>query len=340
VTTVTSFDSFTRVDAVTSARHSLTGGVIVFPRRITGTTMNTFRPPDVTPDFNQSGVLTGGVDRFAIAPNTVLETTVSVRAFEINVNTAGRSPMVYGVETQSGSFFNDQEREVTSQQWVEALSLSHKLGVGEHVFKAGIDVQRSQYKGFSLSRPVEIRRLDGSLAERTVFGPRTEQDVSGVEAALFAQDRWHLGSRATLELGFRVDRDPVVERLAQRGFSAKLSQGNVYELPFDDSSFDLVVCFSVFEHLHEFERGLAQVARVLRPGGRFLLGMPAVNRMMEFGFRAIGFKGINDHHVTTPRAVSGSFGSAGLHVAEARTLDFPVKGVRLYYTWLLEKQKP
>ena len=213
VTTVKSFDSFTRVDAVTSARHSLTGGVIVFPRRITGATMNTFRPPEVTPEFNQSGVLTGGVDRFAIGPNIVLETTVSVRAFEINVNTDGRSPMVYGVETQSGSFFNDQEREVASQQWVEALSLSHKLGRGEHVFKTGIDMQRSRYNGFSLSRPVEIRRLDGSLAERTVFGPRTEQDVSGKEFALFAQDRWHLGPRATLELGFRVDRDPVVERL-------------------------------------------------------------------------------------------------------------------------------
>jgi TonB dependent receptor len=213
VTTVKSFDSFTRVDAVTSARHSLTGGVIVFPRRITGATMNTFRPPDVTPEFNQSGVLTGGVDRFAIAPNIVLETTVSVRVFEINVNTDGRSPMVYGVETQSGSFFNDQEREVASQQWVEALSLSHKLGRGEHVFKTGIDIQRSRYNGFSLSRPLEIRRLDGSLAERTVFGPRTEQDVSGKELALFAQDRWHLGPRATVELGFRVDRDPVVERL-------------------------------------------------------------------------------------------------------------------------------
>jgi hypothetical protein len=213
VTTVKSFDSFTRVDAVTSARHSLTGGVIVFPRRITGATMNTFRPPEVTPEFNQSGVLTGGVDRLAIAPNIVLETTVSVRAFEINVNTDGRSPMVYGVETQSGSFFNDQEREVASQQWVEALSLSHKLGRGEHVFKTGIDMQRSRYNGFSLSRPVEIRRLDGSLAERTVFGPRAAQEASGVELALFAQDRWHLGPRATLELGFRLDRDPVVEQV-------------------------------------------------------------------------------------------------------------------------------
>jgi SAM-dependent methyltransferase len=132
--------------------------------------------------------------------------------------------------------------------------------------------------------------------------------------------------------------DPVTALLAQRGFSAKLAQGNVYELPYDDASFDLVVCFSVFEHLHEFERGLAEVLRVLGPGGQFLLGMPAVNRMMEAGFRAIGFKGINDHHVTTPKAVSGSFAKFGLEVKSSRTLDFPVKGVRLYYTWLLEKR--
>jgi len=132
--------------------------------------------------------------------------------------------------------------------------------------------------------------------------------------------------------------EPVTALLARRGFSARLARGNVYELPYDAGSFDLVVCFSVFEHLNEFERALSEVARVLRPGGQFLLGMPAVNRVMEVGFRVIGFKGIDDHHVTTPRAVSGSFGKVGLKVVGSRTLDFPIKGVRLYYTWLLENR--
>src|SRR5262249_34172193 len=39
-----SFDSFTRLDTIVSARHTLGGGLIMFPRRITGSTMNTFRP--------------------------------------------------------------------------------------------------------------------------------------------------------------------------------------------------------------------------------------------------------------------------------------------------------
>jgi len=131
--------------------------------------------------------------------------------------------------------------------------------------------------------------------------------------------------------------EPVAALLAQRGFSAKLTRGNVYQLPYDDQMFDLVVSFSVFEHLHEYEKGLAEVIRVLRPGGHFLLGMPAVNRMMEVGFRAIGFKGVEDHHVTTPRAVSARFDQLGLRPVQKQTLDFPIKGVRLYYTWLLEK---
>lgn len=210
---LSSFDSFTRLDTVLSPRHTLGGGLIAFPREIRRVTMNTFRPPEVTPDFNQSGWSTGLVDRFAIAPDVVLESTLSARWFEVDVNSDGRSPMVYAPQTQSGSFFNDQERDVASLQWVEALSLSHGFGRGQHVFKIGTDVQRSHVDGFSRSRPVEIRRLDGSLAEQITADGNSRQHVSGVEAAVFAQDRWRIGSRVTFELGLRLDRDPVVQRI-------------------------------------------------------------------------------------------------------------------------------
>jgi hypothetical protein len=175
--------------------------------------MNTFRPPETAPDFNQKGWSAGAVDRFAIWPDLVLETTLSARRFEVDVNTTNRTPMVYAPETQSGGFFNDQEREVTSVQWVEALSLSRDLWRGQHVFKFGTDLQLSSYQGTSLSRPIEVRRLDGTLAERIVFGGSTVQDVEGAELAVFAQDRWRVSSRLTLELGMRLDRDAVVEQV-------------------------------------------------------------------------------------------------------------------------------
>jgi ubiquinone/menaquinone biosynthesis C-methylase UbiE len=129
--------------------------------------------------------------------------------------------------------------------------------------------------------------------------------------------------------------EPVQKLLSARGRSAELRKGSVFELPYEAASFDLVVSFSVFEHLHEYKKGLAEVRRVLRPDGHFLLGMPAVNRLMELGFRTIGFKGINDHHVTTPQSVAAAFAECGLRVVTKRFLGLPVYGGALYYTWLL-----
>jgi len=42
-------------------------------------------------------------------------------------------------------------------------------------------------------------------------------------------------------------------------------------LPFDDESFDCVTCGYVLEHLPEARPGLAELARVMKPGGRMLL---------------------------------------------------------------------
>jgi ubiquinone/menaquinone biosynthesis C-methylase UbiE len=48
--------------------------------------------------------------------------------------------------------------------------------------------------------------------------------------------------------------DPLIE----------LRQASIYALPFEDASFDLVVCCEVLEHLADPGRGLAEVARVAR----------------------------------------------------------------------------
>src|SRR4029453_13249186 len=117
-----SFDSFTRLDAILSSRHALTGGVIYFPRKITNATLSTFRPEETTPKFTQSGFSSGDIDRLILSANAVPESTVAVRIFEGDQKTKGTAPMVYAPQGQSGNFFNRQERNVRSFQFVEAMT--------------------------------------------------------------------------------------------------------------------------------------------------------------------------------------------------------------------------
>ncbi|MCP3986139.1 MAG: class I SAM-dependent methyltransferase [bacterium] len=142
--------------------------------------------------------------------------------------------------------------------------------------------------------------------------------------------------------GIDLDADPALVEplLREGGYQPHLRRGNVLELPYDDGHFDLVVCISVIEHIRDYRRALEEMARVLTDSGQLLLGMPSVNMAMEIGFRAIGFKGIDDHHVSTPAQISSAVNEAGLRIERMNHLDLPISrpfGLRLYNNWLLTK---
>ena len=52
---------------------------------------------------------------------------------------------------------------------------------------------------------------------------------------------------------------------------AAYARGSLLDLPVGDATVDFVVASLVFEHVGDYRRGLAEAARVLVPGGRFLL---------------------------------------------------------------------
>jgi SAM-dependent methyltransferase len=66
-----------------------------------------------------------------------------------------------------------------------------------------------------------------------------------------------------------VDISPRMVELAQeRGTDARV--GDVQDLPFADGAFDLVVAAWMLYHVPDLDRGLREIARVLRPGGRLV----------------------------------------------------------------------
>jgi SAM-dependent methyltransferase len=51
-------------------------------------------------------------------------------------------------------------------------------------------------------------------------------------------------------------------------------RGSGYVLPFADASFDCLIVSEVLEHLHEDDRALGELSRVLKPGGILAVSVP------------------------------------------------------------------
>ncbi|MGH9185026.1 MAG: methyltransferase domain-containing protein, partial [Acidimicrobiales bacterium] len=78
---------------------------------------------------------------------------------------------------------------------------------------------------------------------------------------------------ARLGAGLVVGIDPTWAQVATavgRGGGPVYARAAAAGLPFPDASFDAVVACLVFEHIREMDAAVAEVARVLEPGGRFV----------------------------------------------------------------------
>jgi ubiquinone/menaquinone biosynthesis C-methylase UbiE len=71
--------------------------------------------------------------------------------------------------------------------------------------------------------------------------------------------------------------DPFTEGLAvaaRRVPAAELVQGDARELPWSAEEFDVAGAFDVIEHIRDDDRALAELFRVVRPGGGLILTVP------------------------------------------------------------------
>ncbi len=105
--------------------------------------------------------------------------------------------------------------------------------------------------------------------------------------------------------------------------SAELHHADVQALPFPDDSFDLVLCIEVLRYLPNPHPCIAEIARVLRPGGRCLAtaaplfsvnGYPLINRLVLIA--PVGDFVRLKQFFTTPSRLRTQFERAGLSAVE------------------------
>ena len=77
------------------------------------------------------------------------------------------------------------------------------------------------------------------------------------------------------------------QNAARLGFRVEGSVGDAEQIPFEDSTFDVVVGHAVLHHVPDVEQAMREMLRVLRPGGRFVIaGEPT--RIGDRYARALG----------------------------------------------------
>ena len=119
--------------------------------------------------------------------------------------------------------------------------------------------------------------------ELRILGDVTGLDVLEVGSGAGQCSRWvrmHGGRGFGLDLSHRQLQHSL--RLdAETGVAVPSVRGTATELPFAPGSFDIVFCsFGALQFVRDIEQALAEVARVLRPGGRFAFSITHPTRWM------------------------------------------------------------
>lgn len=109
-----------------------------------------------------------------------------------------------------------------------------------------------------------------------------------------------------------------VERARQK-HGLTLRPGDLESAGLPQAAFDLVLYMDVFEHLDDPARELAQIKRVLAPGGRLILELP---NQAGLDAAVLGRDYLYDEHLFfyTPQAITHLLGANGLKVAQIVTL--------------------
>jgi ubiquinone/menaquinone biosynthesis C-methylase UbiE len=133
-----------------------------------------------------------------------------------------------------------------------------------------------------------------------------------------------------------LDANPAMLTAARRrgdilGISPRFIEGDAGRLPFEDATFDLVVAVTLLCFVRDAEQAVTEMGRVLKPGGRLVIGELARWNLWAAHRRIRGWTGNQTWRAATfhtTRELRVLVNAAGLDVAEIRgAIHYPPCGL-------------
>lgn len=171
---------------------------------------------------------------------------------------------------------------------------------------------------------------------RDHFGERLPQlDVLTVGASTGIIDAW-LAQHVRDVTGIDIDEKAIAHANAEfAGEHLRFRVGDAMALPAADNSVDVVICAQVYEHVPDAEKMMAEIRRVLRPGGTcyFAANNRLIVREPHYGLLFLSWlpqkladlylrvAGKGDHYYEQHRTL----GNLRRLVADFRVIDYTVR---------------
>jgi S-adenosylmethionine decarboxylase len=147
---------------------------------------------------------------------------------------------------------------------------------------------------------------------------------------------------------YGIDLSEPIVRQARHEFGRRPLRpvvSDVRRLPFGDASFDAIYSMGTIEHFAETEATVSELARILKPGGRLILGVP--NRfdpflrplMVALLFR-LGLYGYGYEKSYSRRALRRMITATGLAVRQESGILFMPGWLRMMDLWCHTRARP
>jgi hypothetical protein len=274
-TTTRAFTSFSQLQAILSTRHVLNININVFPASIHDANIDSLVPQSASANYYRAGASAGVSDSYQFGSGALLNTIVRYTRFDSSSHGQGSATMEISPEGWGGNFFNAWSRKSNQMEALPTYQLASKTWHGSHELRMGEDLLYRTYGGTNVSHPVEVRREDGSLAERIDFQGSGQLSSSSLEVSEFAEDQWTLTSRLSVNYGARVTSQSNGREFAfapRAGLAYALANGKTVIRASADEIYGHVPLLAA-----DFARNQSRVISLFDPSG-VQIGQPTILR--------------------------------------------------------------